>query len=278
MRLVGLVKVTQPFTTKVVLVVGCPSAVKRESHRFECRLPHVHRAAAAIGGIKIASRVDEAVTLRINSVGESDIPSYQIGTRRDVRQLDHSRRLDARRPAYLSVGERGVPVSISGGVCSVRARNSLGTLSARQAVNPVNSRCAVNTVDAVDTRCSRSSRCPSLCHHYPRKRARYDSLRRYGLASSPQRGCRGIIFWPVVRGGSNSVGRVSASQAEGRGFESRLPLQLFNKYFRPRTIPSIPSSKGCKNGHSKQSGRCTRESARPAKPCQTSHCAETASR
>jgi hypothetical protein len=37
----------------------------------------------------------------------------------------------------------------------------LGTLSARQAVNPVNSRCAVNTVDAVDTRCSGSSRCPS---------------------------------------------------------------------------------------------------------------------
>ena len=129
---------------------------KRESHRCECRLPHVHRAAAAIGGIKIASRVDEAVTLRINSVGESDIPSYQIGTRRDVRQLDHSRRLDARRPAYLSVGERGVHVSIGGGVCSVRARNSLGTLSARQAVNPVNSRCAVNTVGAVDTWCSRS--------------------------------------------------------------------------------------------------------------------------
>jgi hypothetical protein len=120
---------------------------------------------------------------------------------------------------------------------------SLGTLSARQAVNPVNSRCTVNTVGAVDTRCSR---CPSLCHHYPRKRARYNSLRRYGLASSPQRGCRGIIFWPVVRGGSNSVGRVSASQAEGRGFESRLPLQLFNKYFRPRTILSIPSSKGVK--------------------------------
>jgi hypothetical protein len=72
---------------------------KRESHGCECRLPRVRRAAAAIGGMKIAPRVDEAVTLRINSVGESDIPSHQIGTRRDVRQLDHSRRLDARRPA-----------------------------------------------------------------------------------------------------------------------------------------------------------------------------------
>src|SRR5208282_3419796 len=52
---------------------------KREFHRCERRLPHVHRTAAAIGGIKIAPRVDEAVTSRINSVGESDIPSHQIG-------------------------------------------------------------------------------------------------------------------------------------------------------------------------------------------------------
>src|SRR5208282_242112 len=168
---------------------------KREFHRCERRLPHVHRTAAAIGGIKIAPRVDEAVTLRINSVGESDIPSHQIGTRRDVRELDHSRRLDARRPAYLSVGERGVHVSIGGGVCSIRARNSLDTLSARQAVNPVNSRCAVNTVGAVDTR---SSRCPSLCHYYPRKRARYRSPRCYGTCCDIRGGTTGS-------GGCNSA-------------------------------------------------------------------------
>jgi transposase len=66
-------------------------------------------------------------------------------------------------------------------------------------------------------------------------------------AGSPRRRCRGIIFWPVVRGGSNSVGRVSASQAEGRGFESRLPLQIFNKYFRPGTILCLLSRTGCKN-------------------------------
>jgi hypothetical protein len=89
---------------------------KREFHGCERRLAHVHRAAGAIGGIKIAPRVDEAVTLGINSVGESDIPSHQIRTRRDVGELDHSRRLAARRHAYLSVGERGVHVGIGGSV------------------------------------------------------------------------------------------------------------------------------------------------------------------
>jgi hypothetical protein len=31
---------------------------------------------------------------------------------------------------------------------------------------------------------------------------------------------------PACRGGNSSVGRASAFQAEGRGFESRFPLQL----------------------------------------------------
>ena len=38
----------------------------------------------------------------------------------------------------------------------------------------------------------------------------------------------------MLNGGSNSVARVTAFQAVGRGFESRLPLLLLAKYIRTK--------------------------------------------
>ena len=45
-------------------------------------------------------------------------------------------------------------------------------------------------------------------------------------ASAARRASSSLV--PGTRCGSSSVGRASASQAEGRGFEPRLPLPPFN--------------------------------------------------
>ena len=65
----------------------------------------------------------------------------------------------------------------------------------------------------------------SMGHQIQRHRPLGASFRRCATVDRPRPG--GTEPRPKgAPGGSNSVGRVSASQAECRGFESRLPLQL----------------------------------------------------
>ena len=70
-------------------------------------------------------------------------------------------------------------------------------------------------------------------------RARIGSTSAAPLLGRPPRpspGCGGRFaphgLRPSLPSGSNSAGRVSASQAECRGFESRLPLQYLGSEFR----------------------------------------------